>query len=678
MKKAAWSVCGAGGLVLSACADAQSLPPQIVIRATSALPDSAIEYIADVSVPKSKTIPPGVRPEDVIRSFCGGHLTDTYLRKVVALNDSLVFAPASTVRDLKLPACAKWARNKEVTVGPSDSSLDVLVQRTSGSERGSVLSACEKGGIGARCGATISDLVDRLNAPRQIRIDDLKPGTRIVLPVVTGYTTVTLTDEALRAHGYDTQVVISELNRLVGASAARIGGSGVNSLIDANPAVGMHIIAPVSFSDPTVTKNSCRNASKVAKTWPFDASAVTIALTRSVLAARSREVSLQRTIVRIIDTGFDGVPGAEFPQPLLAQNLQDKRYGISADQGALSPYKEFFPSHGTRVASLVAGGPEFRRLYPELGRLIGLHFSKVANFITEPGSGGGRPNYTYHIDEAFFYNSLIYQPPSPYIVNVSVGSTRDMPVFQHLLASSKELLVVAAAGNTKTNLLSAGWYPANYGGDGILRDQVITVGAHDGFGDRAEFSNFGKTKVDLLAPGCQLVFKNGTATDELFGTSFAAPLVTFTAALLRSLGVARPEEVKTRLFASVDYKLHLRDDAWSSGILNIPKAIHVFHDVVELKNTTMNHGRWIRGSAVTLCKNEEFQSSHVLKVTPLQVANGRMQLRIVYRDANRRIAPPRVCEPLGDGIQFLSEGDAKPSLIRWAEIADLVPSYFPQ
>jgi hypothetical protein len=112
------------------------------------------------------------------------------------------------------------------------------------------------------------------------------------------------------------------------------------------------------------------------------------------------------------------------------------------------------------------------------------------------------------------------------IINLSLGGPPSNAVQDAVeFARANGVLIVAAAGN-------AGWtfpeYPAAY-------DGVLAVGGTSRNGRIAPFSNRGPW-VDLAAPGVDVLsttFVDGIATyAELDGTSFAAPQVSATAALL--------------------------------------------------------------------------------------------------------------------------------------------------
>lgn len=134
------------------------------------------------------------------------------------------------------------------------------------------------------------------------------------------------------------------------------------------------------------------------------------------------------------------------------------------------------------------------------------------------------------------------------------------------------VLQVFAAGNSGQNVENTPFYPANY-----TSPSILTVAASDQSDNRAGFSNYGATSIDIAAPGAGILSTYNASSNAyatLNGTSMATPHVTGAAALLAAynpnLSVA---SLKATLMNSVDQLTQWNGIVKSSGRLNIAKAL---------------------------------------------------------------------------------------------------------
>ncbi len=118
-------------------------------------------------------------------------------------------------------------------------------------------------------------------------------------------------------------------------------------------------------------------------------------------------------------------------------------------------------------------------------------------------------------------------------------------------AESKGVLLVHAAGNDAANIDTTENFPNPvFKGTGSKASNWITVGASGeakNGGLVASFSNFGKSEVDVFAPGAQIysTIPGGTTYGNASGTSMASPVVAGVAAFILSyFPDLTPQEVK--------------------------------------------------------------------------------------------------------------------------------------
>lgn len=130
-------------------------------------------------------------------------------------------------------------------------------------------------------------------------------------------------------------------------------------------------------------------------------------------------------------------------------------------------------------------------------------------------------------------------------------------------------LFVAAAGNESNNNDANPTYPATYN-----VPNVLSVAAMDNRGQIASFSNYGKQKVHVGAPGVNILSTTQTGYASWSGTSMAAPHVSGIAVLLAS---ANPNmngrDLKERIVSTSRPLPGLRSKVRSGGIANAYLAL---------------------------------------------------------------------------------------------------------
>ena len=132
------------------------------------------------------------------------------------------------------------------------------------------------------------------------------------------------------------------------------------------------------------------------------------------------------------------------------------------------------------------------------------------------------------------------------IVNMSLNGSSASQALEDAIrqAEARGVLVVTSAGNDGRNRDRVPSYPASE-----RSPSVITIASADRAGALAPGSAFGRTTVDLAAPGAEILTSDlGGRFTRRSGTSFAAAYVTGAAALLAA---AHPNVSSARLRAAL-------------------------------------------------------------------------------------------------------------------------------
>lgn len=247
-------------------------------------------------------------------------------------------------------------------------------------------------------------------------------------------------------------------------------------------------------------------------------------------------------VIAVLDSGID-------PHPELAGRILA---GINVPDGTTVTIDEC--NHGTHVAGILAAAGN------NGAGIAGMTWNaKLLPVVVVNGCSGFEADVASGLTWATDQGAKL--------VNMSLqfylGGTPLQQAVQY--AHAQGVLMVAATGNNGNTNIAA---PARY-------NQTIAAAATDNRDARASFSNYG-AEVDVSAPGVNVYSLSGTTSYAYkSGTSFAAPHITGTAALLWSLDptLTRDEVRAAIVSTAVDLGTPGTDQFYGAGRLDAASAL---------------------------------------------------------------------------------------------------------
>lgn len=276
----------------------------------------------------------------------------------------------------------------------------------------------------------------------------------------------------------------------------------------------------------------------------------------NLLDAWKRFKKKKEIVVAVVDTGIDR------EHPFLENNIfvengkvDPSNFGVdfSKDKKAKGTPTDNH-GHGTHVAGII------KSIYPDVKILALKYYNPNASGVDNLNSTVEALRYAveHNVD----------------VINYSGGgpeaASEELRVLKE--AERKGILVVAAAGNEESNIddKKKAYFPASYG----LRN-IITVTAHDEDLKILNSSNYGRTSVDIFAPGYRIKssLQNGR-TGYLTGTSQATAFVTGVAALIKAeFPQLSTEKIKEIIKASARKEMTMEGKCVTGGRLDAGSAL---------------------------------------------------------------------------------------------------------
>ncbi|MEX0799405.1 MAG: S8 family serine peptidase [Bacteriovoracaceae bacterium] len=220
-------------------------------------------------------------------------------------------------------------------------------------------------------------------------------------------------------------------------------------------------------------------------------------------------------VVAVVDTGIQA------DHPFLSKNLYVKEgkadknnFGVDFSKDKQNTKPVDTHGHGTHVAGII------KSIFPDV-KIMAL------KYYNPQASGQANLNSTikaleYAVDQNVDVINYSGGGPEP--------SAKELAILKK--AESKGILIIAAAGNEKSNIdvKQNAYYPASYG-----LSNIVTVGAHNESNKIISSSNWGSKSVDIAAPGFRIKSAiPGNGAGYMTGTSQATAFVTGVVALLKA------------------------------------------------------------------------------------------------------------------------------------------------
>jgi thermitase len=345
--------------------------------------------------------------------------------------------------------------------------------------------------------------------------------------------------------------------------AVKISKSAPNALVRKRKFIAtiaaVTVLSIGSFAGSAKLKKAASEALKISSFKNWGIANARAASSVDALGAWKIEKGSKNVLVAVIDTGIDA------NHPDLKANIfrdKDNHYGFDFVKNAPNPVDEH--GHGTHVSGIIGAIANPKTGVSGVAQSVSI---EAVKYYADSNTGAVNLKNTVKAIE-WAVNS------GAKIINYSGGGPEfaEEEYIALKKAESKGILVVAAAGNERSNtdLPENYYYPSAY-----RLTNIISVAATDINNKLIRSSNWGKTKVDVTAPGENIfsTLPNGRY-GFMTGTSQATAFVTGIAALLLAHDpTLTPARMKEIIRDSVDLYPELKEKVGAGGRVNARKAL---------------------------------------------------------------------------------------------------------
>lgn len=602
-------------------------------------------------------------PDDAVKARCGKAYVDL-MAKLFALNPGAAKGSTASARELQFIPCPYWDSGR---AGPAG---QIVKLPTIPVRKEEVLEPLVRLYMGSNSPTDVA-YVAKINPTLvDAETNKIRADGALTLPFISRPLTLSLAETQTRASASDSvKAIVSSLPPKA-RRTVRIALSPDRYQL-------------VAFSEPVLEDpaQECGGPTPPVD-WPFDVKAIeaaysaTLALTPGALRTKAKEVQgivvvadtgLRRSEASLkerlwinlpVQAGFPG-PAANYSKDLNGASVVTRK-GEALDVEPAFDYQ--FARHGTDVARVLV---ESAVRGPILDGRVVVAIAKL-NEQSKP--------YDIRVEAvpaAIRYARSI----GASVINLSVVTGDTSDDLEAALSASASL-IVAAAGNNSDDVQTLRVFPP---ATSAAREKLLVVGAHDWKFRRTDFTNYG-TAVDILAPGCGIPVRDApdAAPRLLSGTSFAAPYVSYTGALLRSLWMPqRPSILRNRIVASGRFDPILVGVSKYGVTLDIARAIRVRED-----------SYWPSGAPAPIYGQvDNGQNFTCLMIGPSKVLRPADVLKVVTNYPWGKPIPAIWSQPSADGpllenlctegieektFRFRPNGEAAFRDINWADVEDLV------